>query len=368
MAATFNPTRLDLARRRRGLTKLALATATGVSLRSLVGYAADLREPSSATVSRFADVLQFPTEFFYAPTLDEPPIEGTSFRALSRLTAKQRDQAISAGALALALSDWIVARFDLPSPDIPTYDVIDPETAAMTVRAEWSLGERPIQNMIHLLEAHGVNVFSRTEDNVEMDAFSFWRGDTPYVFLNTMKSTERSRMDAAHELGHLALHARGGARGRDAEREADMFGSALLMPRGSVLAEAPRGARLDQLVKEKRRWTVSVASLTYRMHKLRLLSDWQYRTLFMEMGRRGYRTREPNGAQGESSQVLAKVFNALRQEGVTMNQVASELHVLPDELSKSVFGLILTPITGGGTSDRNAAPHEEPRLKLLTSR
>ena len=33
-----------------------------------------------------------------------------------------------------------------------------------------------------------------------MDAYSFWRRGVPYVFLNTMKSAERSRMDAAHEL------------------------------------------------------------------------------------------------------------------------------------------------------------------------
>lgn len=273
-------------------------------------------EPRASTIAKLSDVLRFPANFFYGETLDEPPLDGSSFRALSNLTARQRDQALGAGALALALSDWIEEHLRLPEPSIPQLDGVDPETAAAAVRSEWALGERPIRNIIHLLEAHGVRVFSLAEENQTVDAFSFWRGHLPYVFLNTMKSAERSRMDGAHELGHLVLHSKGGARGRNAEQEAELFGSTFLMPRGSVLAEAPRGARLDQIIRYKRRWGVSTVGLTYRMHKLGLLSDWQYRALFVEIGKKGYRTSEPDGIQRETSQVLGKVLNALRDEGL----------------------------------------------------
>ncbi len=365
MAAVFNPTRLDLARRRRGLTKAALAKATSLSLRTLSHYHAGTREPGTTATTKLADALRFPWEFFYGPTLEEPSADGASFRALSTLTARQQGQARAAGALAWALSDWISASFTVPDPDIPRYRGVDPETAAVAVRSEWGLGEKPVRNMIHLLEAHGVRVFSLTEDTVEMDAFSAWRGNTPYVFLNTMKSAERSRMDAAHELAHLVLHTKGDVRGREAEKEADLFGSAFLMPQGSILAEAPRGGRLNQIIEAKRRWMVSAANLTYRMHKLGLLSDWQYRVLFMEIGRKGYRTHEPNGAQGETSQVLAKVFKALREDGMTMGQVARKLNILPDELSKAVFGLVLTPVMGGGITDKNTPQQEGPRLRLV---
>jgi Predicted Zn peptidase len=200
--------------------------------------------------------------------------------------------------------------------------------------------------MIHLLEAHGVRVFSIIEDCHQMDAFSFWRGTAPHVFLNTMKSAEHSRLDGAHELGHLVLHWKGGVRGRDAEREAQMFGAAFLMPRGSVIAEAPRSGKLNQLVKAKRRWNVSVAALAYRMHELKLLTGWQYRSLFIEISRNGYRKSEPNPCQNETSQVLAKVFKALREDGLTMADVADALNIYPDELNKLIFGLVLTPVAG----------------------
>lgn len=58
--------------------------------------------------------------------------------------------------------------------------------------------------MIHLLEAHGVRVLSLTQECREVDAFSLWL-QQPFVFLNTQKSGEHSRFDAAHELGHLPL-------------------------------------------------------------------------------------------------------------------------------------------------------------------
>lgn len=365
MPSIFNPTRLDFARRRRGLTKAGLAQSLGLSVGTISEYENGKSVPSENTLARIATLLHFPSAFFFGPTLEEPPDDGVSFRAMTRLTARLKEQAKTSGGLAMQLSDWIHDRFSLPDPNVPTYSdsKLDPEMAGEAVRAEWGLGEEPTGNVIHLLEAHGVRVYSLSEDTVEMDAFSFWRGDLPYIFLNTMKSAERSRMDAAHELGHLVLHGQGGAHGREAEKEALQFGSAFLMPRGSVRAYAPQGADLDDLVEAKRYWNVSVANLTYRMRVVEMLTEWQARMLFVEMGQLGYRTSEPNASPGETSQVMVKVFESLREDGVTMSEVARQLTIWPDELSRSIFGLTLTPILGGGGSGGN--PATPPRLTLV---
>lgn len=365
---TFNYSRIDLARRRRGYTKGALAEAVGISPRNLTAYEKGQQSPTLQTVSQFASALGFPKEFFYGADLDEPTPEGASFRALSRLTARQQDQALGSGALALALADWIDAHFDLPAPGVPQHQGLDPEMAADAVRAAWGLGERRVANMVHLLEAHGGRVFSLSDDSTTVDAFSFWRGRVPYVFLNTKKTAEHSRMDAAHELGHLVLHGHGGPSGRQAEHEAQAFGAAFLMPAGSVRAEAPRGARMSQLIKAKARWNVSVANLAVRMHRLGLLSDWQYRSVFIELNRRD-RANEPTAPgkaplRHETSQILEKVFRALRDENVSKASIAQTLQIPLRDLNDSVFGLVLTPITG--TENPEPTPgRSRPVLRMV---
>jgi Zn-dependent peptidase ImmA (M78 family)/DNA-binding XRE family transcriptional regulator len=364
MSNGFNPDRLSLARRRRGLTKVQLAQAIGVSTRILIAYERGEKEPGPLNRAKLAAHLDFPDEFFSGTNLEEPPLDGASFRALSNLTSRHRDQALGSAAIALSVAKWIDDRFSLPESNVPQLRGADPETAAAAVRREWGLGERPIRNTIHLLEANGVRVFSLVEECRELDAFSFWFGQTPYVFLNTMKSAEHSRMDTAHELGHLVLHWREGTRRREAEREADLFASAFLMPRGSILAEAPRGGRLADIIEAKKVWNVSAAALTYRMHKLGLLSGWQYRTLFVEISGSGFRRNEPDGSPPESSQALAKVFESLHAEGIPRRQVAAELNIKPEELDKMIFGLVITSLPGSQVAQENVN-REKTNLRLL---
>ncbi|WP_175981777.1 XRE family transcriptional regulator [Burkholderia sp. BCC1630] len=342
----FNPKRLTLARRRRGLTKIRLAQLLGVEVRSITAYENDEFRPDQERLLHLADKLHFPAQFFFGDDLQEISPDIVSFRSMSKMTAGQRDAALGAGAIALMFSEWIDARFDLPRATLPDLSQeTSPEAAAQTLRQIWAMGELPVKNMIHLLESKGVRVFSLAIDTEQLDACSMWHVNTPLVFLNTRKSCEHSRFDAAHELGHLVLHRHAGAKGQEAEREANAFASAFLMPRGSVLANAPHMATVDQLVRHKRYWTVSVAALAYRLHDVGLVTDWHYRTLCIELAKRGYRKREPEEAPRETSQVLAKVFAALREENITKADIAAALRVHVEELNQLVFGLALTSLS-----------------------
>lgn len=349
----LTPSRLTLARKRRGMTKKALAKAVDISVSSLTAYEAGKKQPRANMIVRLANELRFPLSFFGASELDEYPHQGASFRALSRMTARQRDQALAAGVLAFGLADWIENKFNLPDVDVPKLRGIDPETAAEIIRKEWGLGEKSISNMVHLLEAKGVRVFSLAEECVEVDAWSCWRSsphskqNIPFVFLNTMKTAEHSRMDAAHELGHLVLHwGYEHLRSRALEHEANMFASAFLMPEARIKARAPFGGTLDQIKRTKHHWGVSTSALIYRMHKLQMLSDWQYRSLFIELGPR---KKEHEGIEErETSLILAKIFNRLRSQGISRGDVAKSLCLPIDEFNKLVFRLVLSGLNGGG--------------------
>jgi len=358
----FNPSRLRLARKRRGLTKSKLAAKIGVEPRSVSAYENGEFRPDAENIDQLARNLGFPPEFFYGADLDEPTPDCASFRALTRMTAGQRDSALGAGAIALWLNSWIEQRFNLPQAALPDLSrERDPEAAAEELRRAWGQGELPIKNMVHLLEAKGVRVFSLAVDAVEVDAFSMWRQNTPFIFLNTTKSAEHGRFDCAHELGHLVIHRHGAPQGQDAEREANAFASAFLMPRSTVLAVAPRFVTVDQLIKLKKYWNVSVAALAYRMHTLDVISDWQYRNVVIELAQRGYRKSEPDTCPREISQVFAKVAASLREEGISKDQIAENLSVHVQDIEQLVFGLQLTGVSSEWSRNRGT---QKPRPKL----
>jgi transcriptional regulator with XRE-family HTH domain len=222
----FSSNRLRLARKRRRLTGIELAKKTSLTPVTVSRLERTNNEPTAETVQALAKALSYPIEFFFGPDIDEVDTVAASFRSLKSMTARERDAALAAASLAFLVSDCIDREFQLPSADLLDLSFErDPEVASRRLRSAWGLGEQPIGNMIDLLEAKGVRVFSLSENTLSVDAFSCWRGETPYVFLNTHKSAEHSRFDAAHELAHLCLHKHGGPRQRHAEMEANAFAS-----------------------------------------------------------------------------------------------------------------------------------------------
>lgn len=358
----FNQSRLVLARKRRGLSKKALAENSKLGLRTIVYYESGEGTPSDEAIQTLAHVLKFPVAFFYGSDVEEINPETASFRSLKRMTASQRDSAIAAGTLATTLSRWIEDQFELPSPDIPSLRNFLPDAAAaaMVLRNEWHLGQRPIKNMVHLLEAHGVRVFSlpMDADPEAVDAFSVWHHGTPFVFLNPIKSGERGRTDAAHELGHLTLHEHGIARSRQAEIEADAFAAAFLMPADDVIAHTPRGVSLKTIHKIKRRWSVSAIAMVHRLKSLNLITEWQYRTFCIQLSQAGYRRSEPDGLPRDTSQIFAKVFDALRAEGHSRNVIARDLSITSAELDSFLLGLTMAAVP---PMDASNASTEKPR-------
>ncbi len=346
----FEPERLRLARERRGYNKSGLARLAGLTPATIASYERGATEPSDRILADLSQALAFPSGFFHKAMPDPLPTDSASFRALSRMTASQRGSALAAGTLATLLNAWIEDRFELPAPDVAELDptVIDPEGAAAAVRAAWGLGEQPVPNVLHLLEAHGVRVYSLVEECREVDAFSFWHRTTPFVCLNTHKTAERSTFDLAHELAHLVLH-RGHAapRGRQEETQANQFASSFLMPRADVAATVSPSPDLHELTIVKHRWKVSAAALNYRVHDIGMMSDWHYRETCIEISRLG-RALEPNPLPREQSQVLQKVFSKLRREGISRRSIAHDLELHPRDVDALTFGLAVSAVQGHG--------------------
>ena len=292
-----------------------------------------------------------------------------SFRKLSKMTDTMKACTFAAGAIAFKVNQWVEDRFSLPQAELPDLSDLEPEEAAATLRREWGLGNAPIPNIIHLLESKGIRVFSLAEETREVDAFCTWHEGKPFVFLNTMKSAERSRFDAAHELGHLVRDVytmqHGQAHGPEMERQADAFAAAFLMPRESVAANQPPAYTINYLIKLKHYWGVSLAALAYRFNSLGLVSEWNYRSLCIEIARSGYRTNEPEPMERETSQLMTKVFEILNSQKKGRREIAESLSLSIDEINALTFQLTRLSVISGNTPVESDVKRSPPKLRIV---
>jgi len=365
----FSSKRLSLARKRRRLTAKGLAEGAGVSPVTITRLENGQNEAEPATVEKLADVLGYPTAFFFKEEPTPLTKEIVSFRSLKSMSAKERDAALSAGEIGVEVYSWLDNHFNLPSLNLPPFDPeLTPEAAAEALRHQWGLGYDPIQNLLKLLEAKGIRVLGLEENTANVDAFSFWQDDSAYVFLNSYKSAERSIFDAAHELGHLVLHKHGetsGANGdpRSVEVEANRFAAAFLMPEEDVRARMPRLITSDLIIKAKKRWRVSAMALAYRLSHFQkpMLTEWQYRSICIELGKRGYRSGEPDGVARENSVLWGKILEHLWSDRKNLQNLANDLFLPLTEVEMLLSGIL--PQVKHGTAVKRES--KEATLKLV---
>src|ERR1700688_4152980 len=131
----FNPRRLSIARKRRRFSAKALAEKTGLAVDTISRLENGANSPDETTVAKLALALSFPTPFFFDQDPEDLDTGAVSFRSFSKMSARERDAAISAGSLGLQLSAWVEERFNLPAPKLLdlSYET-DPEIAAYSVR------------------------------------------------------------------------------------------------------------------------------------------------------------------------------------------------------------------------------------------
>lgn len=333
--SNFEPTRLSVALRRRGITQRELGDQCGVTSQYISMFERGEKDPPSDMISKMSSILGFSESFFSGLPVEPISLDGVSFRSKRSMMSRTRDQGIGVGEIAANIVNVdLETRFRLPKADIPDLSEHSPEVAAAILRARWQLGYEPIQNMVHLLESRGVRTFWIHNDSPSLDAFMFWRGTTPFVMLNSLKNAgDRARFDAAHELGHLVLHRlEKSLDSKKVEDEANDFASAFLLPREQFERECPDHPNFPLLYEMKRKWKVSVAAMIMRGSKLGIFTEWQTRQAYQTLNVRGERTREKIPIIREQSRLHQMVFDSLKKNSIAPDSYARLLSLDVDEI------------------------------------
>ncbi|GAA5121311.1 XRE family transcriptional regulator [Haloechinothrix salitolerans] len=336
IAALFDRNRLRIARELRGLTQVELARETGsVTSASVSQFENGHTRPSGATLRRLSVALRVPLSFFAAPARPPQPGGATGFfRSLRSTSPRDRHQALAyvqlARELALEVEKFVaLPELDLPRVQPPVTEETDSaeiETLAQETRKHWGIPPGPINDVIRTVERHGIITVRFLVGLEKVDAFSVNFPDRPIIALSADKnSRDRSRFDAAHELGHLVMHGNEQAGTKQTEDQAHAFASAFLMPADDIRDELPSRADWPTLLYLKEKWHASIASLIVRARRLNVMDEKAYTQAWKALSARGWRKKEPgNLGKPEAPVLLRRALDVAEEYGILFTKILEQ--------------------------------------------
>ena len=341
VAEVFDAARLTQVRLLAKMTKQELAEKLGVSPAAVGQYEAGITAPRPDHLERLAEVLGFPVAFF-AGGRPHARLDASMahFRSLRSTRVSERAKAVVFVEQLWELTYALERRVEFPAVDLPsvspktTLGLVAPEVAAREVRRYWGIKKGPLRHLVRTMELRGIIVSLLPlagDDVARVDAFSTSRPPRPLVVLTPDRANDiyRHRFTAAHELGHLLLHADVVPGDLEQEKEADRFAAELLTPAAEIQYELPARLRIPVLENIGRQWGVSPESLVVRSKELGVISDVSARRAYQRLQQlRTAGLLRPESIAtypGETPNLLLSAFELAERHGLKLRELAAEL-------------------------------------------
>lgn len=346
-----------------------LAHRVKVSHASIANYEAGRSQPTMELLTNLARLYERPLNWFLTDSLT---IENIRYR--------NRKSRVRQGDLARYEAHgvkWIQAYRALErtvneplAGDLEGFRFEPGETgaaAATRLREELRLKpEDKVTSVADLLERLGVRAIE-LPTNLALDGFAARAGNEYVVVLNSTVPSDRARLNAAHEVGHVLA---GDCDTNDIdntgpnEDRAFDFASHLLLT-DTMLQQALRERSMVRLVQFKERFGISVGAMIYRGQQCGLITESLAKRIWMEINRRGWRQNEPGYVAEDRSVRFERLLDSeLLEERLTINQAAELTGVRADELRERhewALGLVAWRSSPyGKTTDE-----ERPHLRLV---
>ncbi|GGM10310.1 hypothetical protein GCM10012279_30440 [Micromonospora yangpuensis] len=304
-----------------GLTQSQLAEVSGVSQPWISDVETSSKEATQDKLQQIADATGTPVSFFAARPASLP-LDTLRFRKTSaaRKTTTRRVHAVY-GESYRVTEDLVEAeRYPTPSLPFTSNDAdlasTEIEQLANETREALQLAPgKPIPHLTRALERAGIAVAPMVlpdhdgEEQVAVGHFgvSYWGGlgATALIGYFPGHQGDRDRFTLAHELGHLVLHTfRPRITHNQAEQEANLFATALLVPLDRAQASMSDRLSLTDYARLKATWGVSIQALIMRGHTVGAVGDTRKNSLFVQLSAKGWRKREPVSVGHESPKLL----------------------------------------------------------------
>ena len=263
------PSTLESVRITRGFTQSALSTASGISQGAISLIETGHQQPSQRVRAALASALNVP-----APLLEaSAPTVHLRHEAKGSVPAKAIKRVTAEFALAFLRVGLLVGdiRHDVAHRSLERALASD---RAIELRRKWRVSSGAVDDVIRLLEEHGVFCLRRDLSGIRAKAIAATSEDRrALMFVDPRADADVVRWAVAHELGHLVMHESSGAAN---ETSADEFAGEFLAPRSELRARREAGADVDDLIHEYRVPPAEFARLAQRG---RLVTVAEYRRL-----------------------------------------------------------------------------------------
>lgn len=329
--------RIKQARELRGLTQTELAKRIKVTQGRIAQLEGEFREVADSLISEIAYRTDLPLSYFSKPPENWLSAGSLLFRARTSISKREVTQSLRDAEHVFGLAHAMAKNLDIPV----LLKMIggDPKEAARKTRALLGLSPtEPIRNLIRLLEGIGVWVLA-VPAMKGRDAFCCWAAvegrQIPIIVVSPDCPGDRLVMNVAHELGHLVLHKNQlGRLSPELEKEAFAFGAEFLMPETGIRSDLRAPISLSLTARLKPKWGVSIQALIRRAYDLNVISERQYRYLFMQLSSKGWRTTEPVPLAPEKPRLLKKMAEVLYGDPISVDRIAAEADMLPAEVNR----------------------------------
>jgi Zn-dependent peptidase ImmA (M78 family) len=298
-------------------------------------------------VIALAKALKQRVDYFYRPFNVE--IANIEFRAKASLGTRKEEslrQLIASRIeryIELEQLLNVSARFVNPLTEMLIATQEDAEKAAIELNRAWKLGSDALGKVLAILEDNGIKVIEIEADS-GFDGYSALVNDNiPVIVLRGNKNTtERKRLTALHELGHLILPFAPGLSKKDKERLCNRFAGALLLPAENLFSEFGRyrssisGFELG-LVKDK--YGISAMAIVMRAYQLDVITNLLQIKLINYCRKTLLETHiGSNNSSDNASRFDLLISRALTEDMVSQNKAAElALMTLDEFLTKYHF-------------------------------
>lgn len=332
--AKFQSRRLQQARYLKRMSLAELGAVTEISRQALSQFERGDRMPLPETVVKMATALSVPVEFFLRPIgrLEGGARTLVHYRSLKRTRdiIKEQQRASAILDLCAAIVDTLEQHIEYEPASVPTISASisplqltgdDVEEIASDTRKRLGLGNGPISDMALLVENLSVPIIY-TPLPSGMDGMSAWYSDKPFIVVSSECSYARSRLNIAHEFGHLVLH-------QEISEDADLddetfkivesqawrFAGAFMLPAKSFLSEI-YSVSVDALLILKQKWGISIAAMVRRLLDLGVIDEAQRKNLSIQLRIKGWAKREPGDEQQrEKARLIHRAAAFLAERG-----------------------------------------------------